>query len=111
MGLDITVSRYDVGKCPHCGKPIKGTCRDYVESGGRSYAEYLQEIGYYAPYEIREKEPERDFYGKDMVLTAEQAKQLAAFAKEHELYNWVSIMALVDCAIENGDFVVINADW
>lgn len=24
MGLDITVSRYDVGKCPHCGKPIKG---------------------------------------------------------------------------------------
>ena len=25
MGLDITVCRYDVGKCPHCGKPIKGT--------------------------------------------------------------------------------------
>ena len=25
MGFDITVSRYDVGKCPHCGKPIKGT--------------------------------------------------------------------------------------
>lgn len=111
MGLDITVSRYDVGKCPHCGKPIKGTSRDYVESGGRSWGEYLAEIGYYAPYEIRKKEPERDFYGKDMTLTAEQAKRLAAFAKEHELYNWVSIMELVDCAIENGDFVVINADW
>nr|UWD62449.1 MAG: hypothetical protein [Bacteriophage sp.] len=28
MVFDITVSRYDVGKCPHCGKPIKGTiCR------------------------------------------------------------------------------------
>lgn len=57
------------------------------------------------------KEPERDFYGKDMTLTAEQAKRLAAFAKEHGLYNWVSVMALVDCAAENGDFVVINANW
>lgn len=56
MGLDITVSRYDVGKCPHCGKEVRGTCRDYVESRGRSWGEYLAEIGYYAPYEIRKKE-------------------------------------------------------
>ena len=111
MGLDITVSRCDVAKCPHCGKPIRGTIRDYVDSGGRSWKEYLEKIGYYAPYEIREKEPERDFYGKDMTLTSEQAKDLATFAKEHKLYNWASIVALVDCAIENGDFVVINADW
>lgn len=111
MGLNITVSRYDVGKCPHCGKPIKGTFRDYVVSGGRACKEYLEEIGYYAPYEIREKNPERDFYGKDMTLTAEQAKLLAVFAKDHELYSWVSIVALVDYAIENGEFVVINADW
>lgn len=41
----------------------------------------------------------------------EQAKDLATFAREHELYNWASIVALVDCAIENGDFVVINEDW
>ena len=46
-----------------------------------------------------------------MTLTAEHAKQLAAFAKAHELYNWESIVALVDRAIENGDFVVIDADW
>ena len=75
MGLDITISRCDVAKCPHCGKPIKGTIRDYVESGGRAWKEYLKEIDYYVPYEIREKEPERDFYGKDMTLTAEQATQ------------------------------------
>jgi hypothetical protein len=111
MGLDITVSRCDVDKCPHCGKPIRGTIRDYVDSGGRVWEEYLEKIGYYVPYEIREKEPERDFYGKDMILTAEQAKRLAAFAKIHELYSWESIVALVDFAIENGDFVVINADW
>ena len=41
----------------------------------------------------------------------EMAKRLAAFAKVHELYNWASIAWLVDCAIENGSFVVINADW
>ena len=111
MGFAITVSRYDVGKCPHCGKPIKDTFRDYEVSGGRVWKEYLEEIGYYAPYEIREKEPERDFYGKDMTLTTEQAKYLATFARVRDVYSWVSIVALVDCAIENGELVVINADW
>lgn len=111
MGFSITVSRCDVAKCPHCGQPIRGTIRDYEDSGGRAWREYLEKIGYYAPYEIREKEPERDFYGKDMTLTTEQVKWLAVFAKVHELYNWASIAALVNCAIENGDFVVINADW
>jgi hypothetical protein len=111
MGFDITISRCDVAKCPHCGKPIRGTIRDYVDSGGRVWKEYLEKIGYYWPYEIREKEPKRDFYGKDMTLTSEQAKDLATFAREHDLYNWESIMELVDRAIEYGDFVVINADW
>lgn len=111
MGFDITVSRYDVEKCPHCGKPIKDTMQDYEYSCGRVWKEYLEKIGYYVPYEIREKEPERDFYGKDMTLTSEQAKDLVTFAREHDVFGWVSIKMLVDCAIENGDFVVINADW
>lgn len=111
MGFDIKVSRYDVGKCPHCGKPIKGKIRDYEESGGRVWKEYLEEIGCYAPYEIRKKEPERDFYGKDMTLTTEQAKSLAAFARVRDVYRWINIVELVDCAIENGDFVIINAVW
>ena len=111
MGFDITVSRYDVGKCPHCGKPIKGTMQDYVYSGGRFWKEYLEKIGYYVPYEIREKEPERDFYGKDMTLTSEQEKDLVTFAREHAVFGWVSIKRLVDRDIENGDFVVINEDW
>lgn len=111
MGFDITVSRYDVGKCPHCGKPIKGTIRDQEDSGGYAWREYLKKIGYYVSYEIREKEPERDFYGKDMTLTTEQAKDLATFARDHDVYGWGRIEMLVDCAIENGDFVVINADW
>lgn len=111
MGFDIEVSRYDVAKCPHCGKPIRSTIRDCVDSCCRAWGEYLEQIGYSVPYEIREKEPERDFYGKDVTLTSEQAKDLAEFVKVYEPYQWVSILALVDCAIENGDFVVINADW
>lgn len=111
MGLDITVCCCHMEKCPHCGKPIGGTILDQVDSCGRFWSEYLEKIGYYVPYEIREKEPERDFYGKDMTLTDEQAKELTTFAREHELYNWASIVALVDRAIGNGDFVVINADW
>ena len=111
MGFSITVNRCDVDKCPHCGKPIRGTIRDYEYSGGRSWKEYLEKIGYYVPYEIREKEPERDFYGKAMTLTSEQAKYLAIFARKHELYNWASIAALVNRAIKDGDFVVINVDW
>lgn len=111
MGFDITIIRCDVGKCPHCDEPIIGKIYDFVDSGGCSWKEYLEKIGYYVPYEIREKEPDRYFCGKDMTLTSEQAKDLATFAKEHDLYNWASIVALVDCAIENGDFVVIDADW
>lgn len=111
MGLDITVCRCHAKKCPHCGKPFGETIIDQVDSCGRFWVEYLEEIGYYVPYEIREKEPERDFYGKDMTLTTEQAKRLAAFAKAYDLYNWAIIAELVDRAIENGSFVVINADW
>lgn len=46
-----------------------------------------------------------------MTLTSEQAKDLATFARDHDVYGWGRIEMLVDCAIENGDFVVINADW
>lgn len=46
-----------------------------------------------------------------MTLTSEQAKDLVTFARENDVYGWVSIKRLVDCAIENGDFVVIKADW
>ena len=111
MGLDITVSQCDVAKCPHCGKPIGDIIRYQVDSCGHSWVKYLEEIVYYVPYEIRKKEPERDFYGKDMTLTSEQAMDLANFARKHDLYNWASIMELVARAIEDDDFVVINADW
>lgn len=109
MGFDITVSSYDVGKCPHCGKPIKGDMLDHEDSGGYVWKEWLEKIGYYVPCEDRI--PDNDWFGKDMTLTLEQAKDLATFARDHDVYGWIRIEILVDCAIERGDFVVINADW
>lgn len=109
MGFAIEISQFDVDKCPHCGKPIKGTRRDWTESGGPAWREFLKKVGYYVPYD--ERTPDNYWYGKDMTLTSEQAKDLATFAREHDLYGLGSIEMLVDCAIENGDFVVINADW
>lgn len=84
MGFSITVSRCDVDNCPHCGKPIRGTIRDYEYSGGRVWKEYLKKIGYYVPYEIREKEPERDFYGKDMLESVEDSLE----KYEQESQTW-----------------------
>lgn len=109
MGFDITVSCYNVGKCPHCGKPIKGDMLDHEDSGGYAWKEWLEKIGYYVPCE--DKIPDNDWYGKDMTLTLEQAKDLATFARDHDVYGCGSIEMLVDCAIEKGSFVVINASW
>lgn len=111
MGFDITVIQCDLAKCQNCDEPIIGTIRDYVDSSGYVWKEYLEKIGYYVPYEIQEKEPDRYFCGKDMTLTVEQAKDLATFAREHAVFGWLSIKRLVDRAIKNRDFVVINADW
>lgn len=109
MGFDITVSRYDVGKCPHCGKPIKGDMLDHEDSGGYAWKEWLEKIGYYVPFEDRI--PDNDWYGKDMTLTLEQAKDLASFAENANVYHWDYISALVNDAIMYDSYVVINADW
>lgn len=55
MGLDITIARYDVGKCPHCGKPIRGTIRDQVDSCGRFWGEYLEKSAIMCPMKSARK--------------------------------------------------------
>lgn len=66
-------------------------------------------INYYVPYEKRTKE--NDWYGKDMVLDNEQAKQLADYAVKKEVYNWDGVEWIVTEALAHGNKVVINADW
>ena len=78
-------------------------------SGGRVWYEFLEPIGYYVPYEKRTKE--NDWYGEDMVLTEEQAKQLADFVSDNKPYNARDIECLVARALLHGNKVVINADW
>lgn len=109
MGFDIEIAKYDADKCPHCGMPIKGTRRDWTESGGPVWRDFLKEVGYYVPYDKRTQK--NDWYGKDMALTTEQAKELDDFVKSLMPYNWEYICKIVEEALKNGDFVVINADW
>lgn len=68
-----------------------------------------QKLGYYVPYEKRTKE--NDWYGKDMVLDNEQAKQLVDYAVKKEVYNWDGVEWIVTEALAHGNKVVINADW
>lgn len=54
---------------------------------------------------------ENDWYGKDMVLDNEQAKQLVDYAVKKEVYNWDGVESVVAEALAHGNNVVINADW
>ncbi len=110
MGLDIRFTQRKKTVCPHCGKEI---AQHYdvnaVCSGGRGWYPFLESIGYYVPYDKRTEE--NDWYGKDMVLTKEQAECAFRIAKEDELYNWHEIVGLIAVALIEDDYIVINADW
>lgn len=109
MSLDITIKERKEFLCPDCGRLV--TTQDIGEecSGGRVWYNFLEPIGYYVPYEQRTEE--NDWYGKDMVLTEEQAKQLADFVSEYQPYYARDVECLVERALMHGNKVVINADW
>lgn len=109
MGLDITVMERKDVRCPHCGEVINTVEVDGTNSGGSLWYDFLEKIGYYAPYEKRTKE--NDWYGKDMVLDNEQAKQLVDYAVKKEVYNWDDVDRVVTMALLHENKVVINADW
>ena len=109
MGLDITIKERKEFRCPECGRLV--TTLDIGEecSSGRVWYDFLQGVGYY----VEDDNPteENDWYGKDMVLTEEQAKQLADFVSENQPYNYMDVEGLVARALLHGNKVVINADW
>lgn len=109
MGLDITVMERKDVRCPHCGEVINTVEVDGTNSGGSLWYDFLEKIGYYVPYEKRTKE--NDWYGKDMVLDNEQAKQLVDYAVKKEAYNWDDVDRVVTMALLHENKVVINADW
>lgn len=109
MGLDITFTRRQNIVCPKCGEVVGHTDVDCVDTGGRSWYPLLESLGYYVPYEQRTEE--NDWYGKDMVLTEEQADEVYQFAKKHDLYCSVGVRALISAALYENDRIVVNANW
>ena len=109
MSLDITIKERKEFRCPDCGRMVTTQDIDAECSSGRVWYDFLQGVGYY----VEDDNPteENDWYGKDMVLTKEQAKQLADFVSEYQPYYDKSIYGLVARALMRGNKVVINADW
>lgn len=109
MSLDISFTQRRKNICPHCGEITGHTDVVTVDSGGGVWYPFLEEIGYYVPYEQRTEE--NDWYGKDMVLTKEQIGRAYKFVKENEMYNWFVIKGLLAESLMENDSVVVNADW
>lgn len=109
MGLDITVMERKDVRCPHCSEVVNTVDVASTDSDGSLWYDFLEKLGYYVPYEKRTKE--NDWYGKDMVLDNEQAKQLVDYAVKKEVYNWDGVESVVAEALAHGNKVVINADW
>lgn len=109
MGLDITIKQKHTYVCQHCGEIVGERIVDEVYSGGQAWYPFLESVGYYVPYDKRT--PENDWYGKDMLLTKEQADHLYRYCKDEEVYNWHEFAGLVAMAMAEGDAIVINADW
>ena len=109
MSLDITIKERKEFRCPGCGRLV--TTQDIAEecSSGRVWYDFLESVGYYV--ESDNPTEANDWYGKDMVLTEEQAKQLAQFVSDYQPTDYDDIEVLVARALLHGNKVVINADW
>lgn len=106
MGLDIRFAQRHKIVCPHCGKEVGYRDLEEVGSGGRAWYEFLKTIGYYVP-----KAEHDEWYGKDMVLTEDQARELYEFVSEHEAYNGDEVKRVIAVALFEKDDIVVNADW
>ncbi len=109
MGLDITIKERKEFRCQDCGRLVTTQDIKSEDSSGRVWYPFLEEIGYYVPYDQRTEE--NDWHGKDMVLTEAQAKQLAEFVSRNQPYNDLNVENLVAMALMRGNKVVINAGW
>ena len=109
MSVNIRIKERKEFRCPNCGRLVTTQTTDIESSSGRGWYDFLEIVGYYVPYEKRTEE--NDWYGEDMVLTEEQAKQLADFVSDNKPYNARDVECLVARALLHGNKVVINADW
>ena len=109
MSLDITIKERKEFPCPDCGRLVTTQDIGAECSSGRVWYDFLESVGYYVPYEKRTEE--NDWYGEDMVLTEDQAKQLAQFVSDYQPTYYDDIEVLVARALLHGNKVVINSSW
>lgn len=109
MSLSITITQRHKFVCPKCGDVVGHTDIRSESSGGRTWYDFLEPIGYYVPYDLVDKE--NDWYGKDMVLPDEYARDMYQFLRHANIYNGHEIRNLIASALMDNDSVVINADW
>ena len=109
MSLDIIIKERKELRCPDCGRLVTTQDVGAEYSSGRVWYDFLQGVGYYV--EDDNQTEENDWYGKDMELTEEQAKQLAQFVSDYQPTYYDDIEVLVARALLHGNKVVINADW
>ena len=109
MSLDITIKERKEFRCPDCGRLVTTQDIGAECSSGRAWYAFLQGVGYYV--EGDNPTEENAWYGKDMVLTEEQAKQLAQFVSDYQPTDYDDIEVLVARALMRGNKMVINADW
>ena len=110
MSLDVRFCEDKAVHCPHCGKLVKMERVACEPSCGREWYDILEEVGYYVPHDKRTEE--NDWYGKDMLLTTEQAEKLYWFVMNHpDIYRSYAVSGLIARAVMNKNTVVVNADW
>ena len=106
MGLDIRFTQRHKIICPHCGTIVDHKDFEEVDSSGRVWYQFLESIGYYVPGAEHD-----EWYGKDMVLTDEQAKKLYQFVSMNDTYNDGEIKRIIAVTLLEEDAIVVNADW
>lgn len=109
MSLDITIKEQKEIRCPDCGKVVAYQDVAAEDSGGSAWYDFLERVGYYVPAEKRTEKD--DWYGKDMLLSTEQARQLAVYAARYRVYNYDAVNRLIVKAQMQGNRIAINADW
>ena len=106
MGLDIRISRAKPIYCPHCGELVTYKSVEDIDSSGRIWYEFLDNIGY-------RKSGNSDMYGRDMVLDDESLNALVSFINHYseDGFRFSSVAYLIENARIDGDKIVINANW
>ncbi len=110
MELNIRFKTQSPIICPHCGEIVDYKTIEEVNSGGRVWYDFLEDIGYYVPDEKQSNETPGK-YGEDMALSTDQIKTLRKFLKTHNIYEHRDIDCMALKALVDEQSMIVNADW